>query len=97
MPQAGYKCAIVGYVEDKDSFSYQNKTKTAKKFLIDSCGFKFWSVYWSKDGKFPSVIENLQVGSIIIATITKTDLNKGFSFRQLEVLRTPPEKEKDAT
>src|ERR1039457_6325977 len=94
MPQAGYKCGIVGYVEDKETFVYQ-KVKTAKKFLIDSCGFKQWMVYWpGSDGRFPKEVEELQVGSIIVAVITKTDLTKGFSIRKLDVIRKLPEKEK---
>jgi hypothetical protein len=96
MPQAGFRCGISGYIEDVESFSYQNKTKTAKKFLIDSCGFKAWMVAWpGSDGRFPKEVEELQVGSIIVAVITKTDLTKGFSIRKLDVIRKLPEKEKE--
>ena len=95
MPQCGFKCGIVGYIESKDSFSYgPNKSKTAKKFSIDACGFKQEMVYWAgQDGRFPKEVEDVRVGSIIVAVITKTDLNKGFSIRNMSIIRTPPEKE----
>jgi DNA polymerase III alpha subunit len=96
MPQCGYQCAIVGYVENKETFSYKEKTRTAKKFLIDSCGFKAWMVYWpDSDGMFPKEVESLEEGSVIVGLIAKTDLTKGFSFRNLKVLRTPPKKMKE--
>jgi hypothetical protein len=53
LPQGGFKCAIVAHVDSIESFSYQNKSKTAKKIFIDACGFKSEVVYWpNQDGGF---------------------------------------------
>jgi DNA polymerase III alpha subunit len=96
LPQGGFKCAIVAHVDKLESFSYQNKSKTAKKVFIDACGFKAEAVYWpNQDGGFPAEVKNLQEGSVIVGVITKTDLNKGWSFRKLQLVRGPVEKVKD--
>jgi hypothetical protein len=53
-------------------------------------------VYWpDSDGMFPKEVESLEEGSVIVGLIAKTDLTKGFSFRNLKVLRTPPKKMKE--
>jgi|WetSurMetagenome_2_1015567.scaffolds.fasta_scaffold12484_2 DNA polymerase III alpha subunit len=93
MPQCGFRCAVVGYVENIESFSYQNKSKTAKKFFIDACGCKQQMVYWpdSSNG-FPKDISDIKPGSIVVAVITKTDLNRGFSIRKMNLLRPPIDK-----
>jgi DNA polymerase III alpha subunit len=97
LPQGGFKCAIVAHVDKLESFSYQNKSKTAKKVFIDACGFKAEVVAWpNQDGGFPAEVKNLQEGSVIVGVITKTDLNKGWSFRKLQLIRSPVEKESDS-
>jgi DNA polymerase III alpha subunit len=96
LPQNGFKCAIVGHVDNLETFSYQNKSKSAKKVFIDACGFKKEVVSWpGQDGGYPAEVTNLKVGSIIVGVITKTDLNKGWSFRKLQLIRGPVEKVKD--
>ena len=96
LPQCGFRAAIVGYVESKKDFSYQNKSKTARKFFVDACGFKAEMVLWpGNDGRLPEGADKIKDGSIIIGTVTKTDLNKGFSFRKLQLIRGPIEREKD--
>jgi DNA polymerase III alpha subunit len=96
LPQCGFRCAIVGYVEDQETFSYQNKSKTAKKLLVDACGFKTEMVVWpNKDGSFPLESKTVENGSIIVGIITKTDLNKGWSFRKIQIIRPAVQKEKE--
>ena len=99
MPQCGWKCAIVGYVEDQNTFTYKDKyknNKTANKLLIDACGFKREMVLWPSQSKEPNKdTDKIKTGSIIVAAISKTDLSRGFSIRKMELLKGPVESKKD--
>jgi DNA polymerase III alpha subunit len=88
LPQNGFKCAIIGYVEDQTTFQYQGN-KTARKFLIDACGFKQYMVRWPSDFE---VDREISTGSIIIGVIVKVKLGQGWAFRKLEILRSPVNK-----
>lgn len=85
LPQNGFRCAIIGYVEDQKTFQYQGG-KTARKFFIDACGFKREVVKWPSDFE---VDKEIPTGSIIIGIITKTQIDKGWAFRKIELLRSP--------
>lgn len=94
VPNGGYMCAVVGHIEDKSTFSYQKNTKTAKKFLIDACGFKRSLVYWpDKEGDFPSEANVVDIGAIVVAMLSRSDLKYGFSIRKIKQLRGPIKKE----
>lgn len=88
LPQGGFSCAVVGYIEDQKTFAYENKSKTARKYQLDACGFKREVVQWPSDYEQPTQAPN---GSIIVGIITKTKLDKGWAFRKLEVIRQPAE------
>lgn len=88
IPQGGWRCAIVAYVEDQKTFQYKNKgtNKTARKYLIDACGFKTEVVKWPSDFAQEKQISN---GSIVVGIITKNQKARGWSFREIEVIRNP--------
>jgi DNA polymerase III alpha subunit len=92
LPQGGFRCAIVGYIEDVESFSYksQGQTRTAKKFLLDVGGFKQQMVYWpDRNGSFPRQVIDSKKGTVVLAILSKTDLNRGFNIRNMSIYRLP--------
>lgn len=85
----GITCAIVGYVEDCEVFSYAKKTKSAKKFFLETCGLRREMVKWPEEnGEIPKSVLDIQKGSIVACVIRKYN-HKGFSIQQINVLREP--------
>jgi hypothetical protein len=87
----GITCAIVGYVEDCETFTYQ-KTKTAKKFFLETCGLRREMVRWpDKDGRLPQSVIDIPAGTVVACVIRKYNI-KGFGIQDIKVLRYPAEK-----
>lgn len=87
----GITCAIVGYVEDCETFTYQ-KTKTAKKFFLETCGLRREMVRWpDKDGRLPQSVIDVPAGSVVACIIRKYN-QKGFSIQDIKVLRYAADK-----
>jgi DNA polymerase III subunit alpha len=92
LPQYGYRCAVIAYVEGKETF--QAKSKTAKRFNLDACGFRSDMLYWpDNNGQFPAVIEKVTAGSIVAVVLTRNNINYGFTIRGMEILRGAPSRE----
>ena len=96
IPYGGIVCAIIGYVEDCETFTYQ-KTKNAKKFFLETCNLRREMVRWPKDDdSLPKQVLDVPAKSVVACVIRKYN-HKGFSLQQIHVLREPinkKEKEK---
>jgi len=89
------RCGMIGYIEKKESFYYQNKSKQAYKFILEFGGLKrefvVWPDYYS--GEIPESVKNVKVGSIIAAIIEKRAGKPDISVKDLTVIREPLDSE----
>lgn len=88
--EKGIRCGIVAYIEDRETFQYANKSKTALKFKIEVGGQKMELVCWPDNcNKIPSYAKDIQKGAIVAAVIAKSPKRPGFSARDMMVIREP--------
>lgn len=89
IPDAGYRGAVLGYVEEKRPFKYgENKSKEAMELLLEVSGARFKLVHWpDMDGSLPDYVKSLQKGAIIAALVVRNKPDRPFSIKQFTVLR----------
>jgi DNA polymerase III alpha subunit len=90
VPDGGWYCAVLAYLEEKRPFSYAGGSKQACELLLDVGGAKNKLVYWpDEDGRLPPEVLKVEVGSIVLVLAVKFKPGKPFSARQLECVRPP--------
>ena len=94
LPQGGYRCGILAYVEAKRTFNYgPKKEKRAIELTLDVGGGKHKLVVWpNQDNELPQEAVDLESGSIVACLLVRRNPEKPFSIKEMQVLRTPPAK-----
>lgn len=88
IPDGGYRCAVLAYVEDRKVFRYENKTKEGMKLTLDVGGAKYeTATFWGRDGVLCDEAKSLETGSIIAALLVRTRPEKSFLVRRFDVIR----------
>lgn len=87
LPDGGYRYAIVAYIEEVRSFTYQ-KFKEAVSLTIEVGGAKVEIVQWpDKDGNLPEEAKSLRAGQIIYALVSKYSADKPFAIKETRLIR----------
>jgi DNA polymerase III alpha subunit len=96
LPDKGFQCAIVGYVEGCKHFKYQ-QNKEALKLQLEVGGGKYEYVFWPdrETGKLPKHVKDVEPGCIVSCWISRTKDDRPFNVRDVVVIQ-PPLKEEDA-
>lgn len=96
VPDGGWKCGIIGYIEDLREFTYHGY-KQAMALTIDCDDARLELAYWpNENGVLPEKVKNLKKGSIITILAHRFRSDKPFNIKDLYVLKEPFDaKEKD--
>jgi len=91
MPNGGYMCAALGYIEDRDIFNYQS-TKEAMSLLVDIGGSKKRLVIWPSydTGKLKQEIKDeVKKGAVMAFLLHIREPGQGFSIKKYSTIREP--------
>lgn len=95
LPDGGFQCAVIAYVEDCKFFKYQ-QTKEALKLHLEIGGGKYEYVLWpdKETGKLPKHTKEVAAGAIVSCRLSRTKDDRPFSVRDVVVIQ-PPFKDED--
>lgn len=89
--------ALAAYVSTYRQFTYQENTKTAAELVLDVNGTQLKFVRWpEKDGKLPAEFKEDLTGALVIATVTKWQVDRDATLDNLMVVQPPLKKDEKA-
>lgn len=90
LPEGGFQCAVIAYLEDKEGFQYtrEGNRLPAMRLTLEVGGGKYECVHWpDRNGELPQTVQSAETGSIVVALLERNKVEYGFSVREIRVLR----------
>ncbi len=92
IPDGGWRCAVLGYVEAIRSWKFTKDGETTEteacELTLEVGGGKYKFVHWAgKDGTLPDGVKSLTPGTIVAALLVRSKTEYPFSVREVRVLR----------
>lgn len=90
LPEGGYRCSVIAYVEETRPFKYGRpaKNKPALGLTLEVAGDKYEFVHWPNyDGELPDTLREVTPGCVVAALLVRNKRDKPFSVKELKVVR----------